>query len=66
MAKCRNCGHEFELFEELYVDGATDTEQMSYHCTKCHNILYTEDEWTDLNIEDEDNYYFTNFQGEDE
>jgi hypothetical protein len=65
MAKCRNCGHEFKLYEELYVDGGTDTEQMEYHCIECHNILYTEDKWIDLNNEDEDNYYFTNFQGDE-
>ena len=64
MAKCRNCGHEFELYEELYFDGGNDSEHNEYHCIECHNILYSEDEWIELNEEDNDNYYFTNYQGE--
>ena len=64
--KCHNCGCEIELYDECYKDG-----DLGFHCTGCHEVLYTVAEWNEKCIdgydEDEneiisDYYYYTTLE----
>ena len=65
---CRWCGKPFEQDEDMYVEDSCNMEDY-YHCSDCHNVLYTDEEWQklyeeyNLDGDDEDNggdsYYYT-------
>jgi hypothetical protein len=44
---CRWCGKPFVQDEDMYVENSWGSEPY-HHCSLCHDILFTDEEWSNL------------------